>query len=314
MRIPLPSKKILPFLIACIFTLGILVYASVVQKTNKDTPAEETTPVNLVAKQILSDKGTTDSDNDGLKDWEEVLWKTDPTKSDTDNDGVSDAEEVLQGRSPTEEGVGGAAATSTATSSRMATRTATDELSIGFFNEYLDLKMSGIPITGQWQQILSTGFSNQAVNAEVTYTTYTAKNLKVSGDTSMSALLSYGKKIRESILTPSDTKLENELLIFEESAQGNEEAIKKLDPIIEYYRTVTAQMLAIPVPQSALTIHIELVNRFGAMKTMLENMRKLHTDTLAAITAFSDYDSNSFQLTASIENAVAFFKQHNIDL
>ena len=45
-----------------------------------------------------------DSDNDGLKDWEEVLWKTDPNNPDSDKDGVSDGEEIKINRNPAKPG------------------------------------------------------------------------------------------------------------------------------------------------------------------------------------------------------------------
>ncbi len=45
-----------------------------------------------------------DSDNDGLADWEERLWKTDPNNPDTDGDGTSDGDEVLLGRNPLKPG------------------------------------------------------------------------------------------------------------------------------------------------------------------------------------------------------------------
>ena len=45
-----------------------------------------------------------DSDKDGLKDWEEALWKTDPKFSDTDGDGTPDGEEVAKKRNPTVRG------------------------------------------------------------------------------------------------------------------------------------------------------------------------------------------------------------------
>ncbi len=41
-----------------------------------------------------------DSDGDGLADWEEELWETDPQKSDTDGDGTSDGEEIKARRDP----------------------------------------------------------------------------------------------------------------------------------------------------------------------------------------------------------------------
>ncbi len=41
-----------------------------------------------------------DSDNDGLRDWEEELFKTDPRNPDTDGDGYLDGEEVNSGHNP----------------------------------------------------------------------------------------------------------------------------------------------------------------------------------------------------------------------
>ena len=45
-----------------------------------------------------------DTDGDGLKDWEELLWKTDPNKMDTDGDGTPDGEEINLGRNPLKAG------------------------------------------------------------------------------------------------------------------------------------------------------------------------------------------------------------------
>jgi len=63
-------------------------------------------------KETISQKGgltqiteaQLDSDNDGLKDWEEKLWGTDPNNPDTDGDGVKDGEELKQGRDPLKPG------------------------------------------------------------------------------------------------------------------------------------------------------------------------------------------------------------------
>lgn len=41
-----------------------------------------------------------DGDKDGLKDWEEALWKTDPKSADSDGDGTWDGEEVRTNRNP----------------------------------------------------------------------------------------------------------------------------------------------------------------------------------------------------------------------
>jgi len=48
----------------------------------------------------ISQEQLKDSDNDGLKDWEEELYHTDPYNADTDNDGFLDGEEVATGTNP----------------------------------------------------------------------------------------------------------------------------------------------------------------------------------------------------------------------
>ena len=48
----------------------------------------------------LSEENYKDSDNDGLRDWEEELYGTNPLNPDTDGDGYSDGQEVNSGRNP----------------------------------------------------------------------------------------------------------------------------------------------------------------------------------------------------------------------
>lgn len=49
----------------------------------------------------IQNKENKDTDNDGLLDWQEVLYKTDFENPDTDSDGVLDGEEVKDGTDPT---------------------------------------------------------------------------------------------------------------------------------------------------------------------------------------------------------------------
>ena len=57
----------------------------------------------LFATTNLSDSDE-DTDNDGLKNWEETLWKTDKHNPDIDGDGTSDGDEIKAGRDPTRAG------------------------------------------------------------------------------------------------------------------------------------------------------------------------------------------------------------------
>lgn len=48
----------------------------------------------------LAREAAKDSDGDGLKDWEEAIWRTDIANPDTDGDGTPDGEEVEKNRDP----------------------------------------------------------------------------------------------------------------------------------------------------------------------------------------------------------------------
>lgn len=101
----LPSKKFVSRLIVvvAIVLAGYLIVGRGDTVKNKKADNEngvsalspgESRP-NLTAINI-------DTDKDGLKDWEESLWKTDSTKVDTDMDGFADKEEIDGGYNPTD--------------------------------------------------------------------------------------------------------------------------------------------------------------------------------------------------------------------
>lgn len=54
----------------------------------------------VFSRTALIESQDKDSDNDGLKDWEEELYKTSPYDPDTDGDGYLDGEEINSGHNP----------------------------------------------------------------------------------------------------------------------------------------------------------------------------------------------------------------------
>ena len=81
------SKRIISSALLAIILVGVAFVLS-----RSDTPRIKNTGE---AKKANFAIGDIDTDSDGLKDWEERLWRTDANNKDTDNDGASDGEEVL---------------------------------------------------------------------------------------------------------------------------------------------------------------------------------------------------------------------------
>ncbi len=85
----LPSKKFLKTLGGIILLILIIILIGSI--ANKKTLYKQ----NLTGKVVVVDDVLdVDTDKDGLKDWEENLWGTDPQRPDSDNDGISDADEI----------------------------------------------------------------------------------------------------------------------------------------------------------------------------------------------------------------------------
>ncbi len=71
------------------------------------TPGEDDfieTRVTAISGGKSASPALLDSDNDGLKDWEETVYGTDPNKPDTDGDGTKDGDEIAQKRNPKKPG------------------------------------------------------------------------------------------------------------------------------------------------------------------------------------------------------------------
>ncbi len=92
------KKKILVAVLVLLGTAGVLILLS--QKYRPATvPSALRTKDPALAHKIAAEAAK-DSDQDGLKDWEEAIWQTNMHKADSDGDGTPDGEEVAQNRDP----------------------------------------------------------------------------------------------------------------------------------------------------------------------------------------------------------------------
>lgn len=92
----LPSKK---FLIALSIAVVIILAAVIINYWKPNITQYKNNDL-AVDTSAVPAAVNIDSDNDGLVDWKENLYGTDPHKADTDGDGTNDAEEVAQNRDP----------------------------------------------------------------------------------------------------------------------------------------------------------------------------------------------------------------------
>ena len=96
----LPSNKIGGLLIAVVLVVVLVIVGDVILGKFGGKILPDYVDADIVIHRKTTDNSSSDSDGDGLLDWEESLWGTDPLKYDTDGDGTSDKDEINQNRDP----------------------------------------------------------------------------------------------------------------------------------------------------------------------------------------------------------------------
>lgn len=95
MKLSIKKLPLITGLVAVILAIGLILFVGSYSKRGAFSK------INIWgAKETTIESQNKDTDNDGLKDWEEELYKTDPYNPDTDNDGYLDGEEVNSGHNP----------------------------------------------------------------------------------------------------------------------------------------------------------------------------------------------------------------------
>jgi len=239
-----------------------------------------------------------DTDNDGLKDWEERLWKTDSNDTDSDGDGTTDGEEVLVNRDPAVAGPNDSLDQVALSKNRGIKAIAEDKSlnvseSIGrsIFSSYLSSKTNGESQSDQLAalEVLLAEKLPPAQN-------YTLADLNISSANTKEAYKLYGNALATA-LQSGETQTESELTIFARAVEKKDaEELAKLDGVIDNLQKMTVGALAVPVPKASSASHLDLILSLEAVKYDLEGMKLVFTDPALAFLALNSYQGNAEKL------------------
>lgn len=97
---------IINFLVITFFIgfTGFIIASRLIKKQDKITSQPISSSAVHTAQNDPRLLGEKDTDGDGIKDWEEIIIRTDPNNPDTDSDGISDGKETQKKRSPVKAG------------------------------------------------------------------------------------------------------------------------------------------------------------------------------------------------------------------
>ncbi len=295
-----------------LFVFAIFLYLSF--HTSKSSALNKNIQTDFAEKNItgvLQKKlRNNDRDKDGLLDWEETLWNTDPNNPDTDGDGTKDGEEVDLNRNPLKKGPDDYLNVKVAPLTKDSTSlNSTEIFSQQFFTDYMSLRKSGKLkdptqtkiLLEKAKKILSTTPTIYNIN-DIIVVKETPETIRTFGNQMGSVLKIYGNSGRERALD-----------IVEKAVIGNKpNELKKLDSILKSYKDIVDNLLAVPTPNSAVNIHLELINNISSLYDSLTSLRNLFIDPLQALVKLKKYTTDSAKTAQSLKNMQTYFTQKNI--
>ncbi len=262
----------------------------------------EKTSALLTPKMV--EKVNLDTDEDGLRDWEETLWKTDVNNPDTDEDGHTDGKETQSGYDPLDP----LSNPDTGKKSEKApvyTKTASENSNLT--QSFAQTISSHIKDPSQIDQIetenvfaLLDSDTNQGLLAFVSgfYTKIPASEFKITSDNSPASINKYLLAVGDAI--PEIPHKETEEDILEEAIQT--ENFKKIDDFIEHYKISAKNMKKVLVPSDFLEIHKREVELFIATQKVYENIKKIKDDPLRTILSLEENQKIREEMSKLINN------------
>ncbi len=286
----LPSKQfqtVVVFLIVLIaLGFGVFYFFSKNEKFSRNKDLE-------INKKTIYEIIGTDTDGDGIEDWEESLWGTDKTKKYT-FDGVSDLEYIENKKK----------GLNINSDIDVANLSETETFAREFFTAYLSLKgaegVNKVDIAS-----FSDALGQKIVNPTIN-NLYTESQLKISDKDDADSKLDYYQDISALFNKYKDSGLGDELNIISKGllTYQNEGKIEKYSELLligEGYQEFAKKTSELAVPKNLVEIHLKIINAANNTGVSVINMSKVIEDPIVGLSGLSSYQKYSDELVNAVE-------------
>lgn len=256
-----------------------------------------------------------DSDNDGLKDWEEIIWGTDQKNSDTDGDGTPDGQEVQDRRDPLKAGPDDLLAQKNPASPDIpaAPQTETESFGQNFNVRYFTTKgiNEGLPLdTGQKQLLVDAAAQDVFDKLNDFKDTYAQNSVTVAINKKPRAYINEVGSVLYDNFKNFDVSEPD--ILKDIITSGNTKEISKLNVYIAAYSKTTAFLAGQSVPPDYAALHLELLNIENNFKTAVQEMKYLDTDPMRSAIGSLLYAQQIGRTVAFLKNLEVQFQKDNL--
>lgn len=272
--------------------------------------------------ELLAHIAAKDTDGDGLRDWEEALYGTDPRVSDTRKLGMTDSEAVAKGLivplAPTSLAVG--SSTTLALDPSMpvpAEGTLTRAVAANLYKVYAEAvsqSQSGTLTKTQIQAMTDSVVDN--LNASIA----PAANYKSRGDITVSgggpqAMKDYAAAA-EAVLHANRTTARKTDIAYLSSAlnDGDTAALAQIASLAAMFKSAAAGLAVLPVPVELVDQHLGLVNALARLGALNEDFTRTDTDPVAALMALKQYPIAAQQFATAFASITNVYRAKGVVL
>lgn len=259
------------------------------------------------SEELLKAYAAKDTDGDGLPDWQEAIYGTDPNKADSTGLGMTDGEALKAGKlTPQTLSTQLPKEGTKLTSADLpgvdpAPGSITDEFSKEFFQAYIT-ESKGQPMSAEAQQALITklmqSFSARAGKVlESKYTivsVHTNKNMDV---------LTYAGAVEKIIRAHDVPAGSGEPLPLMEALieRGDLSARPKLVALADVYTAITKDLLGTAVPPALANNHLLLIQSYDTLARSTRLVANYEKDPVGVLGALAEYQPQSNRVLASLK-------------
>jgi hypothetical protein len=268
------------------------------------------------SEELLKEYAAKDTDTDGLPDWQEALYGTDPLNAESFKAGVKDGDAVAQGLvvpkvavRPEEAPIDPDSISSIDT----APDSLTDRFSQTLLKQYLLNRGTTPPSQEEILAFVQDGVAS--LSAEVAAKeVYALKDVRSSGTSGVEALKAYAAQVDNAFGAHTVSAEKNELFYFSDAMKGDATALKKIKDIGEAYANIADALMDIPVPQEAQRSHLAIANSLMQMSEVAGHMASMEEDPLRALMGIGLYRQIAERFVVSFAGMDGIFSARQVTI
>jgi len=268
------------------------------------------------SEELLREYAAKDSDTDGLPDWQEALYGTDPLNPESFRAGVRDGEAVAQGLiepkvmvRPAEEPID----PDTIPGTPGAPSSLTDRFAQTLLKQYL-LNRTGTPPTQEEIVAFVQGGVAELSSGATEPDRYTLTDVRVSSTATLATYAAEAEAAIAANTVSSTISSRNELAYFQDAIRGDDDAVAKIAAYSKAYAAMADALIRMQVPEESRQAHLAIVNATMHLSGTTADMAALREDPLRALLGIGLYKKYAESMKSGFANLNSVFKARQVSL